>query len=151
MCVSQYLQHSLMRQENAVTKKRTDYKLSHSIGLFKNLYSHRANIATISLPSPKLQCVAWKKEARQQTQLRTRVHTSHSNLSQQCIELLLVKCNSRMLGSPVALSVAVEPVVSDDRSLIVHSHGRVPPECVACVVVGSETGAEYTESSGVAW
>ena len=24
-------------------------------------------------------------------------------------------------------------------------------ECVACVIVSSETGAEYTESSGVAW
>ena len=41
---------------------------------------------------------------------------------------------------------------SDDRSLLVHSHGGVlPRECVACVIVGSEIGAEYTESSGVAW
>ena len=57
-----------------------------------------------------------------------------------------------MGGSPVALSVAVEPVVSDDRPLLVHSHGGVlPRECVACVVIGSETGVEYTESSRVAW
>ena len=56
-----------------------------------------------------------------------------------------------MLESSVTLSVVVEPVVSDDRSLLVHSHGRVLPECVAFVVVGSETGAEYTESSSVAW
>ena len=40
----------------------------------------------------------------------------------------------------------------DDRSLLVHSHSGVPPrESVACVVVGSETGAEYTEGGGVAW
>ena len=41
--------------------------------------------------------------------------------------------------------------LSDDRPLIVHSHDGVLPECVACVVVGSEIGAEYTKNSGVAW
>ena len=48
---------------------------------------------------------------------------------------------------PVAQSAAVELVVSDDRSLIVHSHRRIlAREFVGCVVVDSETGAEYTES-----
>ena len=53
---------------------------------------------------------------------------------------------SKVCG-PVAQSAAVERVVFDDRSLIVHSRGRMlPGESVGCVVVGWETGAEYTES-----
>ena len=48
---------------------------------------------------------------------------------------------------PVAQSAAVELVVSDDCSLFVHSHRTIlPGKSVGCVVVGWETGAEYTES-----
>ena len=57
-------------------------------------------------------------------------------------------------GSPVALSVAVEPVVFDDPTITHCSFIHMAEffrECVACVVVGSEIDAEYTESSGVAW
>ena len=39
--------------------------------------------------------------------------------------------------------------MSDDRSLFVHSLAEFSRECVACVVAGSETDAEYTESGGV--
>ena len=46
---------------------------------------------------------------------------------------------------PVAQSAAVELVVFNDRSLIVHSHRTILlGESVGCVVVGSERGAEYT-------
>ena len=48
---------------------------------------------------------------------------------------------------PVAQSAAVEVVVSDDRSLLVHSHRRIlSGKSVGCVIAGSERGAEYTES-----
>ena len=44
-------------------------------------------------------------------------------------------------------SAAVELVVSNDRSLFVHSLRRILlGESVGCVIVGSERGAEYTES-----
>ena len=46
---------------------------------------------------------------------------------------------SKVCACPVAQSAAAELVVSDDRSLIVHSHGRMlPGESVGCVVVGWE-------------
>ena len=55
---------------------------------------------------------------------------------------------------PVALSVAVEPIVTDGPTIthcsFIHM-AEFSRERVACVIVSSEIGAEYTESSGVAW
>ena len=63
-----------------------------------------------------------------------------------------IETGSKVGGFPVAQSIAVEPVVSDDRSLLVHSHGGVLlRECAACVVGDSETGTEHMESRNVAW
>ena len=58
---------------------------------------------------------------------------------------------SKVSGFPVASVGAVESGVSDDCSLFVHSlQNSSFRNCVACVVMRSETGAEYTESRNVA-
>ena len=91
-----------------------------------------------------------KERYRQSRQSTVVVKLDRKLIMQMCIneETETFTCQYRSkVGDPVAQSAAVEMVMSDDRSLIVHSHRRIlSRKSVGCVIVGWERGAEYTES-----